>query len=517
MFRKLKLLFLSILPFGLFAQGSGPQIILPKTEGWNKVSEGDTVRFSMFLSPDSLASKYRFEIQQGSVPGMNLDSLGNFTWTPWYYLVSRVEQKKVFQVIVEAKDHDNNRVTANINFEVTHTNRPPIVTGLKIFYIQFNHNNVYTLTSDIVYDQDNDPIVFIPDLDSFPEGMSMTNQGEISWSPSLGQFKALQKDPLYIRFSVQDQPAKSITEGKIKVEVTQMDLPPQITVIPKNENLKIRENETINLRFYLSDPNGEDDIEDFGFVTNIADFPKSTLVKNSGSQYEFTWSPGYDFVKDPADSLNFFIDFFVIDKTQNREVKRINFNVLNTVNEAELDKKNFNLYLGALVDAWELLEQLKEKEEILKKDYKRASKGKKNRSVITASMGATTGLSPVIARGKPDAQKAISAVGGTATLTISTLEATEVIGRSMKDLIDRLNYIIEKKNEIQTKGDIFARDYSLKAARRNKDYLKKIDEFKNSMGLKGLVALELNASWENKKQPTESNIKKTFKDFVSWE
>jgi hypothetical protein len=36
-----------------------------------------------------------------------------------------------------------------------------------------------------------------------------------------------------------------------------------------------------------------------------------------------------------------------------------------------------------------------------------------------------------------------------------------------------------------------------------------------TMNLKGLVALELNATWEAKNQPTEKNIEKTFKDFVS--
>ena len=86
----------------------------------------------------------------------------------------------------------------------------------------------------------------------------------------------------------------------------------------------------------------------------------------------------------------------------------------------------------------------------------------------------------------------------------------------MKDVIDRLNYVIEKKNEIQTKGDIFARDFSLKSSRRGNDFIKKVDEFNNTMNLKGLVALELNATWENKKKASESNIKKTFKDFVMW-
>src|SRR5690606_8415160 len=104
----------------------------------------------------------------------------------------------------------------------------------------------------------------------------------------------------------------------------------------------------------------------------------------------------------------FYIDFFVLDKTQNREVKRINFTVVNTVNEAELDRKSYSLYAGVLTNAWELMEQLKEKEEMLKKDYQRARKGKKSRSMVNATLGATTGLSSVIANGNSNTQKTIA-------------------------------------------------------------------------------------------------------------
>ena len=34
------------------------------------------------------------------------------------------------------------------------------------------------------------------------------------------------------------------------------------------------------------------------------------------------------------------------------------------------------------------------------------------------------------------------------------------------------------------------------------------------MNLSGLVALELDANWENKKEATDAALKKTFKDFV---
>ncbi len=511
-----KLFILLALSYTALAQSPAPRIHLPKGPGWNVVQEGDTLSFQIRLQPDTLKKHFHFEIQQGKVAGMELDSVGNFHWVPAFHLVDRVENEKIFQIIVEARDDKENKVTANVDFKVLHKNRPPVLNSLKSFYVQYNHNNVYKISPDLAYDEDTDPIVFVPNLETLPQGMNMSSQGEITWSPSINQFKKLKEAPQYIEFQIEDQPAKSAVKGSLKVEVTQLDLPPQITVVPKQEKIQIKENEKVNRRFYLSDPNGEEDIEVFDFITNAHDFPKNTLVKNSNNQYEFTWSPGYEFVQDPADTLSFYIDFFVLDKTQNREVKRINFTVKNTVNEIELDRKNYSLYYGVLVNAWELLEQLKEKEEELKKDYNRARKGKKNRSVVNASLGATTGLSSVIANGNTDTQKLISAVGGTTTLTISTLEATEVIGKSMKDVIDRLNYVIEKKNEIQTRGDIFARDYSLKAARRGGDFLKKVDEFNNTMNLKGMVALELNATWENKKKASESNIKKTFKDFVMW-
>ncbi|MFT4734595.1 MAG: hypothetical protein ACI9K1_001552 [Arcticibacterium sp.] len=132
---------------------------------------------------------------------------------------------------------------------------------------------------------------------------------------------------------------------------------------------------------------------------------------------------------------------------------------------------------------------------------------------MNATLGATTGLSSIFTKNKESLQRTISTVGGTTVLTIGTLEATEVIGKSMKDILDRLNYIIEKKNEIQTKGDIFARDYSLKSTRRENGFNKNMDNFMTAMNLKGLVALELDAGWESKKMGNDFAIRKNFKDF----
>ena len=82
-----------------------------------------------------------------------------------------------------------------------------------------------------------------------------------------------------------------------------MTLPPEIVVVPKDNVFKIKENQTINIRFYLSDPNGDDDIHEFDFLTDNPNVSKKNLIKNTSNQYEFTWQPNYDFVKDPLDSL----------------------------------------------------------------------------------------------------------------------------------------------------------------------------------------------------------------------
>jgi hypothetical protein len=107
-----------------------------------------------------------------------------------------------------------------------------------------------------------------------PEGSKLTSQGELTWTPSLSQFNRLREKPQYMEFWVEDQPAKTRTKGRLKIEVTTLDLPPEITVIPKQTHYKLRENATVNLKFSLLDPNGEDDVATFGFLSAIRVFQK---------------------------------------------------------------------------------------------------------------------------------------------------------------------------------------------------------------------------------------------------
>ncbi len=492
------------------------QILLPKESDWNVLDEGKEINFHL-QTKGGKGDSIRYNIVSGLAKDMKFDSLGHFVWTPGYDVADRINTTKFFPVVFEAQSLNGETASREVVFKVTHVNRPPQVDELKPFYIQYKTQNLYQVDMNSVRDPDGDPVVFIPILDGgMPEGMKLTAGGEIMWEASTKQFNTLKEGPRYMEFYVEDQPSKARTKGKLRLEITQMDLAPDFTMVPQNPVIKSPENVRINLRFSLSDPNGEGDIASFNFISENKNVPKGALVKNTPTNYEFIWEPGYSFVNDPYDTLAFNMTFYVMDKSQNKREKTVRFVIKNTVDQSERDAYVFGLYKGALVNAWGLLEQMQEKESYLKKAYSRAKKGKRSRSLMNATLGATTGLAPTFTKPGSDTRSYITTIGGTTVATVGALEATEVIGKSTNGLLDRFNYVVQKKNELQNKGDIFAREYSQKSTRRAPDFIKRLDEFKALMNLSGLVALELDANWENKKEATDAAIKKTFKDFMPY-
>ncbi|WP_025763042.1 hypothetical protein [Dyadobacter tibetensis] len=490
------------------------QLVFPNDADWNVVEEGKEINFHL-QARGQKGDSLQYSITSGLRKEMYFDSLGHFVWTPGFEVADRINTVKTVSVVFEAQSSLGESVAKEVLFKVVHVNRPPVVDELKPFYVQYKTQNTYQIDMNSVRDPDGDPVVFIPILDGgMPEGMRLTASGEVIWEPSIKQFNILREAPRYMEFYVEDQPAKERTKGKLRLEITQMDLAPDFTIIPQTTVVKSLENNRINLRFSLSDPNGEDDISTFNFISENKRVPASALVKNTATSYEFIWEPGYDFVNDPFDTLAFDVVFYVMDKAHNKRERTIHFVIKNTVDESVRDTYLFNLYKGALVNAWGLLEQMKEREGELKRAYAKAKKGKKSRSLLNASLGVTTGLSSVIAKSDPNLRSYITTIGGTTVATVGTLEATEVIGKSVNGLLDRFNYVMQKKNELQNKGDVFAREYAQKSARRQNDFIKKLDEFKALMNLSGLVALELDANWENKKEATDAAIKRTFKDFL---
>ncbi|MFC5412130.1 hypothetical protein ACFPMF_22585 [Larkinella bovis] len=520
--------FIILTKLTVFGQDAKPlQIILPhqvdrQNTNWNQVAEGQLIDV-ILKAGGARSDTVTFSIKQGQMEGMTLDSTGHFRWKPGFDIADRINTTRVIPILFEIRNQHGETATQSVDLKVQHVNRPPVVGDLRPFYVRNKTQNVYKIDPAAIRDEDNDPVVFIPIPDQMPEAAKLTAQGELTWQLSLQQFNQLKNDKAhYIEFYVEDQPSKSRTKGRLKVEVTQMDVPPEITMVPDESRIRIKENATVNLKFYLGDPNGDDDIKTFDFLSDSQDVPKSALRKNTETNYEFIWKPDYDFVKDPHDSLTFQIVFFALDQGQNRAEKKLKFTVYNAINEEEKDRYYYAQYRQALVTAWNLLTQLGEKEEELKKSYRRAKTGKRNRSVANAGLGAVTGVTPAIVANNQNTKiqtnmRYVSAVGGTAVLTMGTLEATEVIGKSMKDLLDRFNYVMSKKSELQNKGDVFAREFALKATRRNQDFVKKLDDFRAAMSLSGLVALELDAAWQSKSEANDKALKRMFKDFTPME
>lgn len=487
------------------------KITFPEQPGWNLIKEGQKLQFNVTASGGA-DNRFTYSLIQGRIEGMEFDTTGRFTWTPGFDFVDRLAKDRTVQLLFEARNAKDERVKQVIDLQVEHVNRPPVIGELKPLYVQYNAANSYSIESSAIKDEDNDPVIFVPIISNMPEGASLSAQGEFNWKPSVAQFSRLRNNPIVLEFYVEDQPAKARTKGQFRIEVTQQDLPPSLILIPSQKRFRFKEDATINLNLQISDPNGESDIASFSFSSQNSSIPTNALVKNTPSQYEFIWKPGYDFVKDPLDSVSFNITFFVIDKSGKQQERTLAFSVLNAINEAEGDLKLFKEYRASLVRAWDLMEQLKVAENDLKKKYRQARRGKKARSLTSATVGAGTGISPLVIE-VPNTTEKITTIGGTLVMTIGTLEATEVIGRSTKDLVERLNYIMEKRNELQTKGDIFARKYALKSSRRRPEFITDRDEFVAILNLRGLVALELDSNWQNKNKPTNENIAKTFKDF----
>ncbi len=488
-------------------------LMLPNQLDWNVVGEGDTMSFRL-TAVGGADQQYTFTLSQGAEAGISFDDLGNFFWSPDYDFVDRLEETKTVPVIFEVSNASNESDRRQVNLVVYHTNRPPEVEELKPFYVQYGVQNTYQLNSgNNVKDPDNDPIVFKPVLSEMPQGMTLNGKGEISWKPSISQYYKIQRDSVYIDFLVEDQPYKDQTHGRLPVKVTQQDLPPDISMVPNQDKFHIKEDETLNLKFYLSDPNGDQDIQVFDFVADSRRIPKSTLVKNDLTQWEFVWMPGYDFFVEPGDTGTYTITFYVIDFSNQRKEKQIQVMVEDAENLLEKDRLLYSQYRSGLVRVWNLMEQLREKEKELKKEYKKAKRGKRHRNITTASLGAVTGISPVVLNDDPTTQKYVSGIGGTTSMTIGSLEAGNVIGRDPSKVFERLSYINTKLNELDTQGNVFAGKYALSNNRRSKEFNEDLKKLIINLSMKDVTTLELEASWDNPKRATDKNIQNAFKDF----
>jgi hypothetical protein len=485
------------------------ELVFPTLANWRELSEGNTLSFTLITTDSIMPS---FSLDGSNEVRTNFDSLGNFSWTPNYQVVDRLEKQKEVTVIFQATWPDGRKIRHPITFVVHHKNQAPVVEELPVFYVKQSIANRYQIPADYVNDPDGDPIVFKSALSQMPEGASLSSQGLLSWTPSRNQFNALKNNPIILEFIVQDQPDKAETIGKLKIAQTQLDLPPELLLVPADSTIILKEDQLLSFKLYTSDPNGDENISTVGFVSSDTRVPGKSLKENTIVQHEFTWTPGYEFVEEAEKIRNMELTFFAIDKSTYRVQRKVKIQVIDTENIEEKDRLQYLKYRNSLIQAKGLIDLLGENHEVLTKAYRQAKKGKRNRSLVNASLGATAGLSPILLA--TDQSKIVSAIGGTTVLTLGTLEATEVIGKSKSDILDKMKINVEIKNQLQLEGDNFARKYALKSARRGKEFDADRDKLLLVSNNQKLVLLELDASRRSSQQINEKEIKKTFPDFV---
>lgn len=483
--------------------------VLPKFRNWDRKKEGQTFSFKIDAAGGS--EDYKFELLEPEHFMENLDQYGNFNWTPDYDITSREEFSKIILLNVKVFDTEGKEAYKAIPIYVEHVNRAPVVNEFPTFYIQFNSANTYQLKQDgLAYDLDGDSIIFYPVLRDLQQGMTLNKQGEIYWKPSKRQFNTLSKKQILLSFTVVDYPSGARTQGQLRIDVSQADLPPAILMIPNNEKFNIGENEELQLSFYITDANGEDDLLSFDFVSENREINNQALLKKNNWQYEFSWLPGYEYIKEPGGKKEFNINFYAIDKESNRTEKSIQVTVEDVENLLEKDRILYDQYRTVLERSWDMIVQLNEKENLFNKTYKAARKGKKNRSIITASLGGITGMAAII---EGDAQKWVTGLGGTATATLGTLEASNVIGEPPSEIMQKLSYVSQKRNDLVVYGNVFASKYALPLSRRAGSFQNDLRNLSIHLNLKDIAKLELDSTWENSKKSSDRNIKKEFKDF----
>ena len=492
----------------LYAQ----QFIFPDSLGSKTIAEGKELAFKVSLTETLIHPKYSLEGANGL--GIQFDTLGNFRWTPSYDMVDRLQKEKEVSVIFQADWKDGKKMRKPVSFTVYHVNRTPEIEDLPVFYVRQSVQNKYQIPAEYVRDLDGDPLVFRSLQTQLPEGASLSSAGLLTWTPSRSQFRSLRSNPLNVEFIAQDQPNKSEASAKIRIAQTQLDLPPELLIVPNDSLITIKEDELVNLKIYVSDPNGDDNISSVSFISSDNRVPKTALKENAPTQYEFTWAPGYYFVEESEKIKKVELIFFALDKSSNRVQRKVFINVHDTENLDEKDKLLYSKYLYTLSYAKALIDDLDKNLEKLNKDYKQANRGKRHRSILNASLGAVTGISPLITQPGSNAAKAIPSVGGTTVLTLSTLEATEVLGKSKSAIQDKIKINIEIRNQLQVEGDNFARKYALKSARRSKEFDTDRDKLQPVLNNQKLILLELDASKPSIRNYNAKDLKKTFPDFA---
>lgn len=96
-------------------------------------------------------------------------------------------------------------------------------------------------------------------------------------------------------------------------------------------------------------------------------------------------------------------------------------------------------------------------------------------------------------------------------LTLNSLEAGQVIGKNSQEYSNQIKTNRDLRNQLQLKGNYFARKYALRANRRGQEFELDRDDLARLINSDAVASLKMPADVQ--KVPSGAEIQKVFADY----
>ena len=315
---------------------TGKLIELQEGENFALVIEGldknrnDQLKLSYFvdLDKEKLFENAYFQVN---------DRVATFLWTP----TNEQAKKKNFTLTFRVEDNKGLANEKNLYFLIEDIEHPPVFRNPTRTYV-FGEDKSSSFQVKAT-DEDGEKIVYGIQSGDIRNGDYSfdRNTGKFQWKPGFTYAKAASGYPLI--FSASD--GSYTVYDTIMVRVAANNYPPKIAQI---RNQEIFENEELLITLDVQDRNGLEDIE-------------LSLVNDGGingyefvpEERKFSWSPGFDFVKQQGSKRNITLHFRVSDGELSDE-QSLNITILDR-DDPEETQKTYGQSLQAAKDIYDKL------------------------------------------------------------------------------------------------------------------------------------------------------------------
>jgi len=239
--------------------------------GTRNVNELELLSFTVTANDPDPGQTLVFSIDQAAIDlGMNISEAGHFTWTP-----SEVQGPDSYSVEFSVTDglvSDSENVTIN----VSETNEPPVLDA-----IGTRHTLELELLSFTVTAADTDvpeqTLIFSIDQASIDQGMSISEAGLFTWTPSEEQGP----DSYSVEFSVTDGLVSD--SENVTINVSETNEPPVLDAIGTRHTLEMEP-----LSFTVTATDIDVPEQTLIFSIDQASIDQGMSISETG---HFTWTP----------------------------------------------------------------------------------------------------------------------------------------------------------------------------------------------------------------------------------